>query len=334
MTCPNCSKRDGVAPQWPDVACVGVIVAAWNSEATIGRAVHSILADKAVRSVIVVDDASADGTLAEAKRACDGSGRLTLLRLDTNRGPAAARNAGLAICDAPWVAIVDADDYLMPDRISSLLSLADDCDFVADDILQIDAGRIGSGEPEPMLSRDPFEAWMCSLETFVLGNISAPGRQRKELGFFKPLIRRAFLEEQELRYDENLRLGEDYALYARALARGARFLVAPACGYVSVNRNDSLSARHSKLDLENLRDSNLRLLRQEGLSRRERRAILKHYHSIDARIQWLNVIDAVKGRSISRFLGATFRSRQAALFVSARLREQLLIRSLRQMSIR
>ena len=295
---------------------------------------QSILADKSVRSVIVVDDASTDGTLAEAKRACDGSGRLISLTLDANRGPAAARNAALAICDAPWVAIVDADDYLMPDRISSLLSLANGWDFVADDILQVNAGRIGRDEPEPVLSRDPFEPWVCDLETFVLRNISVPGRFRKELGFFKPLIRRAFLEEHRLKYDENLRLGEDYALYARALARGARFLVAPAGGYVSVNRNNSLSARHSKLDLENLRDSDLELLRHEGLSGRERRAIRKHYYSIDARIQWLNVIDAVKGRSISRFLAATFRSRQAALFVSARLREQLVIRSLRQMSIR
>ncbi len=334
MMCTNCSARNEAETQTPDTACVGVIVAAWNREETIGRAVRSILADRAVRSVIVVDDASTDGTLEEARRACDGSGRLILLGLDRNRGPAAARNAGLAICDAKWVAIVDADDYLAPDRISHLLALADGWDFVADDLLQIDAGRIGIDDPEPMLSRDPFEPWACSLETFVRGNISVPGRHRKELGFFKPLIRRAFLEQHGLRYDENLRLGEDYAFYARALAHGARFLVAPACGYVSVNRNDSLSARHSKQDLEKLRDSDLELLGHEGVSRHERGAILKHYHSIDARIQWLNVIDAVKGRSIPRFLGAAFRSRQAALFVSARLREQLVIRSLRRMSIR
>jgi succinoglycan biosynthesis protein ExoU len=204
---------------------------------------------------------------------------------------------------------------------------------VADDILQIHIDKIGIHEPEPMLSRDPFEPWECDLESFVLGNISVPGRLRKELGFFKPLIRRAFLEEHKLRYDENLRLGEDYDLYARAMALRARFLVAPACGYVSVNRDDSLSARHSKGDLEKLRDSNLQLLMLQGLTQREKQAIIKHYHSIDSRIQWLNVIEAVKSRSISSFLGATFRSRQSALFVTARLREQLIIRSLRRLGM-
>ncbi len=316
------SRNPGTA----NISCADVIVAAWNREATIGRAVRSILADRAVRSVIVIDDASTDATLAEAKRGCDGSGRLILHRLNGNRGPAAARNAGLPMSDAPWIAVVDADDYLLPGRITALLALAEGWDFVADDILQIQADSAGTAQPEAMLSREPFEPWACSLEAFVLGNISVPGRFRKELGFFKPLIRRAFLEKHDLRYDEELRLGEDYAIYARALALGARFLVTPAHGYVSVNRGDSLSARHTKSDLEKLRDSDLELSKLPGLSRRQRRAIQKHYHSVDARIQWLNVIDSVKERNVILFLKAALRSKQSALFVLARLWEQLLIR--------
>jgi Glycosyl transferase family 2 len=45
-----------------DQRCVDVIVAAWNCENTIGRAVASALAQIEVRMVIVVDDASADKT--------------------------------------------------------------------------------------------------------------------------------------------------------------------------------------------------------------------------------------------------------------------------------
>jgi succinoglycan biosynthesis protein ExoU len=314
--------------------CVDVLMAAWNREATIARAVKSVLEDPAVRALIVIDDASTDRTFDEAIRAGNGSGRLILRRLERNRGPAEARNFAITLSDAPWIAVVDADDYVMPQRFSRLLAFADGWDFVADDILHIAADRIGVQEPEPMLSQAPFEPWPCDLETFILGNISGPRKLRKDLGFFKPLMSRRFLETHSLRYDESLRLGEDYALYARCLALGARFLVVPAQGYISAGRTDSLSARHSKEDLERLRDSDLELVKMCAFTEEEHRAILKHYHSIDARVQWLNVIEAVKDKSPVRFLEAALRSREVALFVSARLREQLVERSLRKAGVR
>src|SRR5271166_3642237 len=85
-----------------DQRCVDVIVAAWNCENTIGRAVASALAQIEVRMVIVVDDASADKTADRAYAAGDGSARLTVLRSSTNLGPAAARNkAGTLLAPAP-----------------------------------------------------------------------------------------------------------------------------------------------------------------------------------------------------------------------------------------
>jgi hypothetical protein len=94
----------------------------------------------------------------------------------------------------------------------------------------------------------------------MLGQRLALGFHRKELGYLKPLIRRSFLDHHGLRYDEGLRLGEDYALYARALAAGARFLLVPTAGYVAVERADSLSARHNRRDLEALRNSDRELM--------------------------------------------------------------------------
>jgi len=311
--------------------CVDVVIAAWNSARTIGKAIESVLSDPAVCSVAVIDDASADRTLEAAKASDDCSGRLILRRLETNRGPAAARNAGISISNAPWIAVVDADDYVISGRFTRLVALAGGCDFVADDIGQFVEGSADG--PQPLLSQEPFTAWTCDFETFVRGNVSAPGRLRKELGFLKPLMRRDFLTEHGLKYDERLRLGEDYAIYARALALGARFLVVPSQGYVSLIRDNSLSAHHLKADLERLRDSDLELLEMRDFARGERGAILKHYHSIDARVQWLTVIEAVKSRNPVRFLQATLRSKETALFVSARLCEQLVARSLKYMAI-
>lgn len=311
---------------------VDVIIAAWNREDTIERAAASALAEPEVQSVIVVDDGSTDGTAVRARAADDGSKRLTVLRFPENKGPAAARNAALKECAAPWITILDGDDYLLPGRFSQLLALAQGWDLIADDILQVGEDRIDVDVPLPMLAAGgSFEPWQCSFETFVRGNITKKGRNRKELGFFKPLIRRAFLDTHDLRYDEALRLGEDYALYGSALAAGARFQIVPALGYVSVMRPGSLSGNHSKRDLEQLRDFDLILLARPALSAVERAAVREHYRSVDARAQWLEIIDAVKARDARRFFGAYCRSPKVARFISARLAEQLLERSAKRL---
>ena len=93
---------------------VVVIIAAYNAGTTIQRAIWSALAEPETVEVIVVDDASNDDTLAQAAAADDGSGRLHLIPLATNAGPAAARNYALDHSVAPWVTILDADDFLSP----------------------------------------------------------------------------------------------------------------------------------------------------------------------------------------------------------------------------
>ena len=71
---------------------------------------------------------------------------------------------------------------------------------------------------------------------FIDSNISRASRMRRELGFLKPLVRRSMLEKYGLTYDEGMRLGEDYDLYARALSLGAKMRLIPWTGYVSVMR--------------------------------------------------------------------------------------------------
>ena len=89
---------------------------------------------------------------------------------------------------------------------------------------------------------------------------------------------------------------------------GARFLLVPIAGYVSAVRATSLSALHSKQDLERLRDTDRELLANKRLTASERRALAAHYGSVDCRVQWLAVIEGFKNRSISNFLAPFGRS--------------------------
>lgn len=231
---------------------VDVIIAAWNAENTIGRAIRSALLQTRVAQVIVVDDASADATEAAARAADDGSGRLAVVRMPENGGPARARNVALKHSRAPYFCILDADDYFLPGRLDRLFAAADRTwDMLADNIVIVPQAldpleiRLGGADRHvPPIALD--------LASFIWSNVSRPGRPRAEMGFLKPIVRRAFLDRHRIGYDESLRLAEDYALCVSALIAGASYLLVGACGYVAIARDDSISARHSGDDLQKI----------------------------------------------------------------------------------
>jgi len=115
-----------------------------------------------------------------------------------------------------------------------------------------------------------------SLADFVGGNIPRTDVPRGELGFLKPVIRRAVLDRAGIAYDETLRLGEDFILYCRILAAGGCFRLVDRCGYVAVERPHSLSGRHRTVDLAALVAAHEGLLGNPKLSDEERRLLLQH----------------------------------------------------------
>ncbi|AZL58137.1 glycosyltransferase family 2 protein [Tabrizicola piscis] len=225
---------------------VAVIITARNAEATIGDAVQSALGEPEVAEVMVVDDASTDATGATARTAAAGDKRLVVLRQEVNIGPAAARNLAIAQSTAPFIAILDADDYLLPGRFAQLLCHAE-WDIIADNIVFVPESTPGRIDPKT-LPRATSGSEPIDLEGFVQGNISHRAVKRGELGFLKPVIRRSILLNG-LVYDPALWLGEDYDLYIRLLLQGARFRLTRQIGYAARVRANSLSGQHRTGDL-------------------------------------------------------------------------------------
>ncbi len=268
-------------------ARVCVVIAAYDAEATISRAIASALEEPEVAEVIVVDDSSRDGTC-EAAAACDdGTGRLQLIRCPQNGGPAAARNLALDASAAPLVSILDSDDFFVPGRFRTLLD-EDDWDMIADNIVFVPPETADTLGPVQRFER---RARFLGLAEFVEGNISQRGRRRGEIGFLKPVMRRAFLEAHGLRYGESLRLGEDYDLYARALACGARYKVVRHCGYVAVERPDSLSGLHRTEDLQRLGEADEAIMDTLGLDAGARSALVRHRRQIHEKFEHRRLLD-------------------------------------------
>ena len=301
---------------------IAVLIAAWNAERTVGRAIRSALAQPEVSEVCVVDDASDDQTSVEAEGSDDGSSRLKVLRLPTNSGPAVARNVAIASTASPWLTVLDADDYLLAGRLGRLLAVSAGVDFLGDALIRAETGA----EPHSFETGD-LSLRALTLETFALGNLGRVGGSL-DLGFLKPLIRREALVRNNIHYNPRLRLGEDYDLYLRLLASGARARLTSPAGYVSVFTHNSLSCDHTIEDLERLRDCDLDVELDPHRSARERRALRLRRRGVDCRLQWRLLIEAVKARNITA-AAQTFHGPFVSAYLGSQLLEQLWLRSVR-----
>lgn len=222
---------------------VSIIIAAWNAEAFIAQSVADALAQQGVSlEVLVADDASVDRTGEVVTEI--GDPRVRYMRLAENRGPAGARNAAFQAARGQWLLVLDADDRMAPGRAAALIAAArrENADIVADNF-QIVA--LEGGAPPRLHIPEALDGAVeeVSLATYVRENQLY--QARPSYGYLKPLFRRAFVLEHGLAYDPALRIGEDYDLVARALARGARFVRHRSAGYTYVTREGSISHRLS-----------------------------------------------------------------------------------------
>jgi succinoglycan biosynthesis protein ExoO len=199
---------------------VSVIIAAYNVEDILGRAIRSALNQTAQPlEILVVDDCSTDGTAEVVKQI-----RHPLIRLvstPANGGPAVARNVGLSIARGEWVAVLDADDAWKPDRLRRLTAVGDaeGADFVADNLVLWDINadkeiRVAMAASEPLRR-------ICILDLFE-NDLVDFNFEAFSWSLLKPLMRRSFLANHGIRYDEAKREGEDFRLYADVLFHGAK----------------------------------------------------------------------------------------------------------------
>jgi glycosyltransferase involved in cell wall biosynthesis len=96
-------------PPTPKTACLAVIIPAYDEAGTIAAVLQTVLAQPLVQEVIVVDDASRDGTWEVLQPLAQADGRIKLLRHPVNRGKGAALRTGFAKAAAPIVIVQDAD---------------------------------------------------------------------------------------------------------------------------------------------------------------------------------------------------------------------------------
>ena len=211
-----------------------MVVATHNRRQLLTRLLESLAAtdfDRAALEVVVVDDASTDGTFDDlASIARDCSLTLHAHRLEHQSGPAVARNAGWRRATAPLVAFTDDDCIADRGWLTALVKAAElGADFVQ-----------GTTLPDPDQERGPFSHTM---------SVTEPSGRYDTCNM---LYRRSLLESLG-GFDESFRYpyGEDTDLGLRALTAGATFaFAADALVHHDVSRSSVLARLRSAPRLE------------------------------------------------------------------------------------
>lgn len=101
---------------------ISILVAAYNAVETLPKCLDS-LCHQTLREIqiLCVDDCSTDDTLSLLRNRAKMDDRIKVLQTPVNSGQAVARNLALQHVDAPYVCMVDADDWLSPDALQSAL---------------------------------------------------------------------------------------------------------------------------------------------------------------------------------------------------------------------
>ena len=99
---------------------VTIVMPAHNSQASLSESVQSVLAQTYTDwELIIVDDASSDGTLALAGQFAAGDPRIRVLPLEQNVGVAEARNRGIDAARGQYLAFLDSDDLWLPHKLET-----------------------------------------------------------------------------------------------------------------------------------------------------------------------------------------------------------------------
>jgi hypothetical protein len=110
---------------------VSVLMPVFNAERTLAMAVQSILGQTwRPLELILIDDASSDGSAALMRELGQGDSRIRLLRNTVNVGPYVSKNRALGIAAGKYVTVHDADDWAHPQRIENQVGVMERSDGV------------------------------------------------------------------------------------------------------------------------------------------------------------------------------------------------------------
>lgn len=216
---------------------ISVIIPVYNARPYLARCLDSLLTqDYPHKEIILVNDGSTDGS----DSLCDVyAARASEIRVlhQPNRGPSAARNAGLAVMQGTWVAFVDSDDEVHPNYLSLLYRHSREADIIQAVSRHMPEGFPPIHDTYRQRQFTPKEA----LESLLY-------QQCIDASVHGKLIRSELFRDN--RFDPRYQVYEDLDLISRLipLTRNIRWIDLPLYSYLKKNEGQLCSVSIRRTD--------------------------------------------------------------------------------------
>ncbi|MBZ4485871.1 glycosyltransferase [Microbacterium sp. cx-55] len=233
-------------------ALITIIVPGYNVAPWAAEALASLRAQTLTEwTAVLVDDGSTDTTGAMFEAAAAADPRFRVIRHDRRQGLGAARNAGLALVQTPFIGFLDADDVLLPGALARLVAVLDETgsDLVAAAYVRLRPD--GAGGYAPGLVQ-PWVAAATAPERRGVTLEEHPDASANVVAWSK-VSRAAFWRDSGIRFPEG-RLYEDQVVAQTMFARARRFDVVPDVVVHWRERGDGSSITQHENRLDVLRD--------------------------------------------------------------------------------
>lgn len=297
---------------------MSIIIPAFNAEDYVGSAIRTGLAQTiAGLEVIVIDDGSTDSTGSVAEREATRDQRVQVHRMARNSGVSAARNRGFALARGRWIAVLDSDDLMAPDRLERLVEEGErhEADIVADNLVRFYSPE---GDLRPVLALTSDQT--ISAEHYLRRNIFF--KNSLHYGLLKPLFRADSVRRSRQRYDPRLRIAEDDDFYLRLLLKGLSFRLRASAYYFYREHPGAATQRISAGDVSLMTTASGRLL-SEFSDHPLSKGILRRHQAFERASDYLQLIAALKGKDMAEAMRIAARRPSALPLLSTPLRRFL-----------
>lgn len=194
---------------------ISIVMAAYNEERDIEKALDSILAQTFTDwELIIIDDGSTDATVDVIKRYTEKDSRINFVCNETNMELSASLNKGIGLAQSDLIARADADDTNLPERLAKqyeYMQANPEIDVLGTAAFLLDESGHRSSSFSYPLTHDELK--------------NLPFLKNH---FFHPsvMFRRRFFKVTGL-YDSRYSRGQDKELWLRGLKAGCRYANLP-----------------------------------------------------------------------------------------------------------
>lgn len=240
---------------------VSIICPVYQAEQTLSNCLDSIVSQNYSNwECIIIIDGATDSSKHIAERYANMDSRF-ILKIQENKGRSAARNQGISLAKGIWVMFVDSDDQLLSYGINSLINVAQtyNADVVYGNyLLQTKFAEVNFSNAQQGILNLPFarianlniERLMSSPDGYLYDNYNCRTCWGK-------IYARELLEEKNIRFPENLKIGEDTAFNFQVLANSKKAAFTNKFVYLYNDMTDGTVRSFSYKDFDSIRSMSL-----------------------------------------------------------------------------